>query len=126
MEETKYFKDVTKFHITCLTIGTRGDVQPYIALCKGLQRRGHPVRIATHLEYKEWIESHGIEFREVKGSPAALMVISFEVSSLGLISAATLRRKRNVYSFLSSRSNEQSIYQSFLFTRVNLIVPWLD
>ncbi|KAJ3088772.1 Sterol 3-beta-glucosyltransferase [Quaeritorhiza haematococci] len=63
-------------HITCLTIGTRGDVQPYIALCKGLMRHSgglHRVRIATHLEYKEWIEGHGIEFREVKGNPAQLI-----------------------------------------------------
>ncbi|KAJ3215771.1 Sterol 3-beta-glucosyltransferase [Dinochytrium kinnereticum] len=60
-------------HITCLTIGTRGDVQPYIALCKGLMAHGHTCRIATHLEYQSWIESHGIEFREVKGNPAELM-----------------------------------------------------
>ncbi|KAJ3417456.1 Sterol 3-beta-glucosyltransferase [Chytridiales sp. JEL 0842] len=60
-------------HITCLTIGSRGDVQPYIALCKGLLAHGHRPRLATHLEYKEWIESHGIEFREVKGNPAELM-----------------------------------------------------
>ncbi|KAJ3192425.1 Sterol 3-beta-glucosyltransferase [Irineochytrium annulatum] len=60
-------------HITCLTIGTRGDVQPYIALCKRLQADGHICRIATHLEYQSWIESHGIEFREVKGDPAELM-----------------------------------------------------
>jgi sterol 3beta-glucosyltransferase len=64
---------IKPLHITCLTIGSRGDVQPYIALCKGLQRHGHTTRIATHLEYKPWIESHGIEFREVKGDPAELM-----------------------------------------------------
>lgn len=42
--------------ITCLTIGSRGDVQPYIALCKGLQAEGHTTRIATHGEYKDWVE----------------------------------------------------------------------
>ena len=42
--------------ITCLTIGSRGDVQPYIALCKGLQAEGHTARIATHGEYKDWVE----------------------------------------------------------------------
>jgi hypothetical protein len=42
--------------ITCLTIGSRGDVQPYIALCKGLQAEGHIARIATHGEYKDWVE----------------------------------------------------------------------
>ncbi|TPX36240.1 undecaprenyldiphospho-muramoylpentapeptide beta-N-acetylglucosaminyltransferase [Synchytrium microbalum] len=62
-------------HITCLTIGTRGDVQPYIALAKRLKGDGHTVRIATHLEYKGWIEDHGLEFGEVKGDPAALIAL---------------------------------------------------
>ena len=44
-------------HSTCLTIGSRGDVQPYIALAKGLIADGHKVRIATHGEFKEWVES---------------------------------------------------------------------
>ncbi|ORY29024.1 hypothetical protein BCR39DRAFT_559323 [Naematelia encephala] len=59
--------------ITCLTIGSRGDVQPYIALCKGLQAEGHHTKIATHGEYKDWVEGHGIEFASVGGDPAELM-----------------------------------------------------
>lgn len=42
--------------IVCLTIGSRGDVQPYIALCKGLQEEGHTPVIASHGEYREWVE----------------------------------------------------------------------
>jgi sterol 3beta-glucosyltransferase len=62
-----------KMHITCLTIGTRGDVQPYIALCKELMKDGHTCRIATHAEYRDWVESFGIEFSVVQGNPAELM-----------------------------------------------------
>lgn len=51
------FKPPKPLHITCLTIGSRGDVQPYIALAKGLMAEGHKVRIATHGEFREWIES---------------------------------------------------------------------
>ena len=51
------FKPSKPLHFTCLTIGSRGDVQPYIALAKGLIADGHRVRIATHGEFKEWIES---------------------------------------------------------------------
>jgi sterol 3beta-glucosyltransferase len=29
-------------------IGSRGDVQPYIALCQGLQRAGHKAILATN------------------------------------------------------------------------------
>jgi sterol 3beta-glucosyltransferase len=49
------FKPTESLRITCLTIGSRGDVQPYIALCKGLIAEGHKPRIATHLEFKGWV-----------------------------------------------------------------------
>ncbi|KAJ9144670.1 Sterol 3-beta-glucosyltransferase [Pleurostoma richardsiae] len=67
------FKPDQSLRITCLTIGSRGDVQPYIALCKGLLAEGHKPRIATHPEFQGWIESHGIEFARVEGDPGELM-----------------------------------------------------
>ncbi|CAL1696325.1 unnamed protein product [Somion occarium] len=72
------FKPKEPLHFTFLTIGSRGDVQPYIALAKGLMADGHSCRIATHGEFKEWIESHGIEFGYVGGDPAELMRICVE------------------------------------------------
>jgi len=72
------FKPEKSLHFTFLTIGSRGDVQPYIALAKGLLLDGHRVRIATHGEFKNWIESHGIEFGYVGGDPAELMRICVE------------------------------------------------
>lgn len=51
------FKPKQSLHFTFLTIGSRGDVQPYIALAKGLMADGHRTRIATHGEFKEWIEA---------------------------------------------------------------------
>lgn len=53
------FKPKEPLHFTFLTIGSRGDVQPYIALAKGLMADGHKCRIATHGEFKDWIESVG-------------------------------------------------------------------
>lgn len=32
---------ISKRHFVCMTIGSRGDVQPYIALCKELMKDGH-------------------------------------------------------------------------------------
>ncbi|KAI8327594.1 hypothetical protein BC941DRAFT_407114 [Chlamydoabsidia padenii] len=65
--------------ITCLTIGSRGDVQPYIALCKQLQQEGgHHCRIASHEEYKPWVEKHGIEFRSIGGDPGELMKLCID------------------------------------------------
>ena len=33
---------------TILTLGSRGDVRPYVALGRGLQAAGHEVNLATH------------------------------------------------------------------------------
>jgi sterol 3beta-glucosyltransferase len=65
-------------HFVCLTIGSRGDVQPYIALGKGLQKEGHRVTIVTHEEYKEWVTGFGIGHRTAGGDPGALMKLSVE------------------------------------------------
>ncbi|KAG5648261.1 hypothetical protein DXG03_006219 [Asterophora parasitica] len=72
------FKPAKSLHFTFLTIGSRGDVQPYIALAKGLMVDGHRCKIATHGEFKDWIESHGIDFGYVGGDPAELMRICVE------------------------------------------------
>lgn len=74
IELPAYKRPGTSLHFTCVTIGTRGDVQPYIALCKGLMKEGHRCRIATHDEFRKWIEGHGIEFRSIGGDPSELMV----------------------------------------------------
>ncbi|KAH9817609.1 family 1 glycosyltransferase [Melampsora americana] len=66
-------KSTGPLKVTCLTIGSRGDVQPYIALCKGLQRAGNTCTIATHPEFKDWIEAYGIKFASIGGSPKELM-----------------------------------------------------
>ncbi|KAJ5735153.1 uncharacterized protein N7483_000278 [Penicillium malachiteum] len=72
------FKPPQPLRITCLTIGSRGDVQPYIALCKGLLAEGHIPRIATHKEFEPWIRKHGIDFAPIVGDPAELMQICVE------------------------------------------------
>ena len=63
---------------TCLTIGSRGDVQPYIALGLGLKRQGHTVTIVTHEEYKAWVVGFGLNHRSAGGDPGALMKLSVE------------------------------------------------
>lgn len=72
------FKPPEPLNVTCLTIGSRGDVQPYIALCKGLLAEGHKPKIATHAEFKDWILGHGIDFAPVDGDPSELMRICIQ------------------------------------------------
>ncbi|EAU86229.2 sterol 3-beta-glucosyltransferase [Coprinopsis cinerea okayama7 len=66
------------FHFVCLTIGSRGDVQPYIALGIGLLKEGHRVTIVTHEEYREWIHEYGLGHRTAGGDPGQLMKLSVE------------------------------------------------
>lgn len=71
-------KPVRKMKFTMLTIGSRGDVQPYIALAQGLKSEGHECRIATHAEFGDWIKEHDIDFRPVAGDPGKLMKIMID------------------------------------------------
>lgn len=45
-----------------LTLGTRGDVQPYAALARGLINKGHQVVICTGETFRGFIEENGIAF----------------------------------------------------------------
>ena len=50
-----------------LTIGTRGDVQPYIALGLGLKSVGHEVTIATLKEFDDLVTGYGLQFAPLRG-----------------------------------------------------------
>ncbi|EYF08199.1 glycosyltransferase [Chondromyces apiculatus] len=47
--------------ITLLALGSRGDVQPSVALGKGLAARGHTVRVLAGTNFHPWIVKHGLE-----------------------------------------------------------------
>ncbi|MDH4043592.1 MAG: glycosyltransferase [Gemmatimonadota bacterium] len=59
--------------ITVLTVGSRGDVQPYLALGAGLRAAGHDVRLATHARFRDTIEERGLAFRPLEGDPRELI-----------------------------------------------------
>ena len=98
------FKPTESMRITCLTIGSRGDVQPYIALCKGLLAEGHRPKIATHVEFEPWVRKHGIDFAPVDGDPAELMRICVEngMFTYSFLREASLKFRGWIDSLLSS------------------------
>jgi sterol 3beta-glucosyltransferase len=53
--------------ICILTIGTRGDVQPYIALGLGLKAAGHEVTISTLEEFKPLVNQYGLLHDSLRG-----------------------------------------------------------
>jgi len=58
--------------IALIAFGSRGDVQPYIPLGKGLQKAGHEVRLLSHANYEKLVTSHGLLFRPARGDVQAV------------------------------------------------------
>ena len=55
-------------NISILASGTRGDVQPYIALGVGLKQGGHTIRILTSDDFEELVTGAGLEFASIGDS----------------------------------------------------------
>ncbi len=53
--------------ICLLTFGTRGDVQPYVALGVGLKKAGHEVSLATLDEFKSLTAEYGLRYAPLRG-----------------------------------------------------------
>jgi len=54
------------------TLGSLGDLHPYIAVGKALVARGQPVRLATSIDYRARVEAAGLEFAPLAPSLAEL------------------------------------------------------
>ena len=71
-------------NVVIQVVGSRGDVQPFVALGKVLKETyGHRVRLATHGTFKKFVENNGLEFFCIGGDPAELM--AFMVKNPGLL-----------------------------------------
>lgn len=53
--------------IAIQTLGTRGDVQPYVALALGLIGQDHAVQIAAPIQFEPMIRERGIPFAPFPG-----------------------------------------------------------
>ncbi len=51
--------------VAIATIGTSGDVRPYLALAKALQQDGHDVVVGTNSDFEDLVTSYGIEFHSL-------------------------------------------------------------
>ncbi|GAB7344203.1 hypothetical protein MBLNU457_2094t1 [Dothideomycetes sp. NU457] len=71
-------------NVVIQVVGSRGDVQPFIALGKVLKDTyGHRVRLATHPVFKQFVTENGLEFFSIGGDPSELM--AFMVKNPGLM-----------------------------------------
>ncbi|KAE8396191.1 hypothetical protein BDV23DRAFT_143537 [Aspergillus alliaceus] len=90
-------------NIVIQVIGSRGDIQPFIALGNELRRHGHRVRLATHETFRDSVSNAGLEFFNIGGDPTELM--AFMVKNPGirdiLRSGVIQRRRREMRAIFS-------------------------
>lgn len=77
--------------IAILTLGTRGDVQPYAALGRALRDRGHQVTLSTGKNFQELIKSYEIDFvpvdldfQELVNSEQARELLKKPLNAIGI------------------------------------------
>ncbi|KAJ7969803.1 Sterol 3-beta-glucosyltransferase [Quillaja saponaria] len=63
---------IPRLKIVILVVGTRGDIQPFLAIAKKLQEFGHHVRLATHTNFSSFVKSAGVDFYPLGGDPRIL------------------------------------------------------
>ncbi|KAL3840114.1 hypothetical protein ACJIZ3_024705 [Penstemon smallii] len=83
---TDFSKSIPKLKIALLVVGTRGDVQPFLAIAKRLQEYGHCVRLATHSNFRGFVKSAGVDFYPLGGDPRVLA--GYMARNKGLIPSA--------------------------------------
>ena len=59
--------------IAIATLGSQGDVQPFVALGLGLKAAGHEVRVATGVDFELLIRERGLEFAPIGGNIRAML-----------------------------------------------------
>ena len=60
-------------NVTIITLGTRGDVQPYVALGIGLQRAGHDITLATSADFGTFVTERGLRFATLPADSLTLL-----------------------------------------------------
>jgi UDP:flavonoid glycosyltransferase YjiC (YdhE family) len=77
--------------LTIVALGSRGAVQPYVALGLGLRAAGHAVRIAAYPEFEPMVRGSGLAFAPITRNPDELTACA---QSDAWISANPLRAVR--------------------------------
>ena len=60
-------------NIGIFTYGTRGDLQPYVAIALGLMDKGHKVTLSATEDFKDFVEGFGVTFQPLWGNAETMM-----------------------------------------------------
>lgn len=71
-----HYVDVIAFElsmkkVSILTVGSRGDVEPFIALAKELMTEGYEVQLVTHIDFMPLASRHGVKVAPIQLSSKA-------------------------------------------------------
>ncbi|KAJ8110672.1 hypothetical protein OPT61_g6541 [Boeremia exigua] len=83
-----------RMNIVIQVVGSRGDVQPFVALGQELQKYGHRVRLATHNTFEDFVKKSNLEFYPIGGDPKELM--AYMVKNPGLIPSMQSLREGDI------------------------------
>ena len=91
--------------VVLLAAGTRGDVQPFLALARGLQEAGFPAVIAAAPRFRSLVEARGVGFAPLQGNPSDLMAAG-SGSMAASVSGGVARGIVSTVRFLRSAQEE--------------------
>ncbi|MGL4981323.1 MAG: glycosyltransferase [Treponemataceae bacterium] len=66
-------KLLAQMKIAICTMGTRGDVQPYVILAKELIEEGHCVQLATAKNFASLVQSYGVDFIPIEADYESIL-----------------------------------------------------
>jgi sterol 3beta-glucosyltransferase len=88
--------------VLIMTLGTRGDVQPFVALARGLTSAGHDAVLAAPHRFENFVRGHAVSFAGVDDGPLRLMdgrraadgdSVVEDVATGGLLKKVTLAKQ---------------------------------
>lgn len=99
------------FKITIVTSGSRGDVQPYIALALFLQAQGHIVTVATERRMQGLVEEFLLPYQPIEGDPTGVL---FEPKAQQVLQNGSMMKLIKLTEEWDKKFKKEDIYNSYL------------
>jgi hypothetical protein len=77
--------------VVIVTLGTRGDVQPYIPLCKDLERNNIKCYIASHEAHQDFADNANVSFIGLPGTAEEIRDLMEDLAEHPMLSFQTFR-----------------------------------
>ncbi len=85
-------------HLTVVAMGSRGDMQPYLALAVGMMKAGYEVQICTDRMFEHLVISLGLPFQPVTAIPMSMMQQKLSDAINQGVTEQTIRHSAELFS----------------------------